>query len=340
MGPSDPQMQYCYRFGDVEFDEARMGLSVGGRERRVERRPLQILRLLLRCTDETVTRAELFETVWHGRPTVDNVLASAISKLRKALGAEAARIVSVPRVGYRLRGPVERLAREAHGIEPMVLRAGQAVPGRPDVLLHECLGPSASRPVWRARRVRTGASRVYKFAADQPGLDALRREVTISRLLHQSFGECGNFPHLIDWNFERSPYWVQWEDGGTDLARWAGDSAAFAAAPVEQRVAWFVQIAVAVSAAHRAGVLHQDLKPSNVLVAPTPLKDGWRFRIADFGSGRVLDVDRLGVLGITPFDMSARGTLARDQLSKWCTWRPSCWQESNRVSPRISMRWA
>jgi hypothetical protein len=93
---------YRYRFDDAEFDEARATLRVAGERVDLEQRPLQVLALLLQRVDEVVPRAELFDTVWEGRPTVDNVLANAVAKLRKALGAAAARIVNVPRVGESL----------------------------------------------------------------------------------------------------------------------------------------------------------------------------------------------------------------------------------------------
>jgi non-specific serine/threonine protein kinase len=79
---------YRYRFGTAEFDEARSELRVGGLPVELEPRPAQVLLQLLRHPDELVTREELFDAVWGDRPTVDNVLANAVAKLRKALGPE------------------------------------------------------------------------------------------------------------------------------------------------------------------------------------------------------------------------------------------------------------
>ena len=83
---SDEQPLYRHAFGSVEFDEARGELRVGGLVVDLEQRPLQVLVCLLHHADEVVPREELFDTVWAGRPTVDNVLANAVAKLRKALG--------------------------------------------------------------------------------------------------------------------------------------------------------------------------------------------------------------------------------------------------------------
>ena len=307
--PSD-QPLYRYRFDDAEFDEARFGLWVAGRRVDLEQRPLQVLAMLLRRVDEVVLRADLFDTVWEGRPTVDNVLANAITKLRKALGDAGRRVVNVPRVGYRLRGPVERQVVGRHAAAPVQLEAGQPVPGREHFRLHECLDPSASGAVWLVRHEKTGEQRVYKFAGDDERLAALKREVTIYRLLRESLGERDDFVRLIDWNFETRPYWLQSEYAGRDLACWATDSPALADATVEQRIEWFLGIADAVAAAHGAGVLHKDLKPSNVLVAAHA--GGWQYRVADFGSGRLLEPGRLEELGITRLGMTVTSALPTD----------------------------
>jgi non-specific serine/threonine protein kinase len=294
--PTEPL--YCYRFEDAEFDEARIELRVAGAPVALEQRPLQVLTILLQRVDEVVPRADLFDVVWEGRPTVDNVLANAVAKLRKGLGAMAgARLVNVPRVGYRLHGPVDRVIAGRRSAIPFELQAGQPVPGREHFRLRECLDASGDGLVWLARHDKTGEPRVYKFAVDGGRLAALKREVTIYRLLRESLGERDDLVRLVDWNFDAPPCWLQYRYAGRDLARWAQDDPAFAKASREQRIAWFIEIADAVAAAHGAGVLHKDLKPGNVLVAPRG--EGWQFRVADFGSGRLLEPGRLEALGIT-----------------------------------------
>ena len=77
---------YRYGFATAEFDEARFELRVDGEAVSVQRRPLEVLAVLLRHAGEVVTRQELQEAVWNNRPTVENVVDTAIRKLRVALG--------------------------------------------------------------------------------------------------------------------------------------------------------------------------------------------------------------------------------------------------------------
>src|SRR5690606_25765267 len=128
--PSDARL-YRWRFGAVEFDQARHELRVSGLPVEIEHRPLQVLALLLSHAGEVVTKEELFDRVWAGRITVDHVLATAVGKLRKVLDAGGeSRIITVPRVGYRFDGQLERTAVGQQPASALKLEPGQPVPGR------------------------------------------------------------------------------------------------------------------------------------------------------------------------------------------------------------------
>ncbi|WP_295688026.1 winged helix-turn-helix domain-containing protein, partial [uncultured Nevskia sp.] len=293
---------YRYRFGAVEFDEARQTLSVDGTLVELEQRPLQLLAELLRHPDEVVTREELLDSVWAGRPTVDNVLANAVTKLRKALGeVEGSRLITLPRIGYRLVGPVERSTVGRLLKSELALAPGAPVPGRDSFRLEALLGSNAGAEVWRARHPKTGESRIYKFSRDGERLAALKREATLARLLRETLGARDDLIRLLDWNFESAPFFLECEDGGSDLAAWAAQGH-LAALGSEARIALFLAIAEAVAAAHSVGVLHKDLKPANVLIARHPSATGepvWQPKLGDFGSGGLLEPERLEALGIT-----------------------------------------
>lgn len=65
--------------------------------------------------------------------------------------------------------------------------------------------------------------------------------------------------------------------------------------PQEQALALFRQLAEAVNYAHTQGVLHEDLRPGNILLA-----DGERPLVTDFGLRRVLGEDDLTTVEISP----------------------------------------
>ena len=294
---------YRYRFDGTEFDEARLELRVAGLKVEIEPRPLQVLAELLRHPDEVVTKEELFERVWVGRPTVDNVLANAVTKLRKALGPVVGeRILTLPRIGYRIRGPVERIAVGRRLDSRLELRAGAPVPGREHFVLEAQLQPSLGSEVWLARHAKTREPRVYKFSADGEKLSLLKREATLYRVLAETLGERDDFARILDWNFETAPFFLECEYGGQNLGDWAAAGDALQALPPDARLAIFLQIAGAVAAAHSVGVLHKDLKPANVLI--TPRNGGWQLRLTDFGSSRLLDPQRLAELGITQLGLT------------------------------------
>jgi DNA-binding winged helix-turn-helix (wHTH) protein/tetratricopeptide (TPR) repeat protein len=289
---------YRYRFGEAEFDEASFELRVAGAVLDVQPKPLSVLAVLLANAGEVMTREELIESVWSGRPTVDHVVANAVSKLRTALGDETgAIIVTVPRVGYRLNSAVERVAVGRALDSQLALRMGEAVPERPNFELYELLHTSPGAEVWLARHVKTREVRVYKFSVGGERLSALKREATLFRLLQDSWGNRDDFVRIIDWNFQTAPYFLECEYGGQNLGQWAlGES--LSTLDRAARLELFLRIADAVAAAHAIGVLHKDLKPGNVLIAPRS-DGGWHVRLTDFGSARLLEPERLADIGIT-----------------------------------------
>jgi eukaryotic-like serine/threonine-protein kinase len=292
---------YRYRFGTAEFDEGRFELRVAGRVTDIQRRPLEVLESFLRRAGEVVTRNELVNAVWHDRPTRTHVIHAALTRLRSALGEEnAERIVTVARVGYRLTGSVERIAIGRHFAGTLALDEDGTVSRRENFVLVSRLSQSSNHEVWLARHAKTGELRVYKFAADGEGLAALKREATFARVLRNNLGERRDLVQLLDWNFAAAPFFLEYEYGGESLLDWATKHLAGLA--VEERLGLFLQAADAVAAAHCAGVLHGDLKPSNLLITKGS-NGGWQVRVTDFGSARLLEPERLRGLGITQHDL-------------------------------------
>ncbi|MBL8343906.1 MAG: winged helix-turn-helix domain-containing protein [Rubrivivax sp.] len=333
--PPAPGTRYRFRFGqDAEFDAARLELRVQGRTVPLQAKPLELLALLLATPGEVLSKQAILDTLWAEREVVEAVLANAASKLRAALGAaNAGCIVTVARQGYRLEGPVERIAHGRRLVSALALARGDAVPGRAGHRLLRQLGASPGQETWLAEQPKTGDTRVFKFALDGERLAALQREATISRLLERSLGRRADLVRVLDMNFEEPPFWIETEYAGDDLEAWCNAAAGAASSvagtadsphapnpgrlatptvpgrtrlqslPLAERIALVRQVADALAAAHRAQVLHKDLKPANVLVQPLSAAAGeparWQVRLGDFGSGRLLDPAELERLRVT-----------------------------------------
>jgi non-specific serine/threonine protein kinase len=290
---------FIWRFADAEFDEARWSLKVRDQPVELEPRPLQVLRELLRCAGEVVRKDELVAAVYGHLHVTDGALNQAISKLRNALGDRDQTIIAtVHRLGYRLAVPAKVRTASGSQAEPVTLQAGGILPGRDQWELVSPLGANRGVEVWLARHRKLGEQRVFKISADGARLSCLKREVTLCRMLREQLGERDDFVNVLDWNFEHAPFYIECEYGGVDLLQWWQAHGGPAGIPLEQRLGLLASVADSLGDAHAIGVLHKDLKPSNILVEAT--SDGrWRTRLADFGSAHLLHLDRLNEFGIT-----------------------------------------
>jgi len=294
--PAQPSA-HVWRFGDCEVDERRRDLRVRGTPMELEAKPWEVLHQLLLHAGEVVTKEELLDSVWPGLTVVDSSLATAISKLRRAIGDDSM-IVTLPRIGYRLAVPVQTTATAVSESAELSLSAGQSVPSRDQWRLVRRLDKSPSSEVWLAEHPKTHEARVFKFAPSGLPLRPLKREVTLARLLHDSLGERPDFVRVLEWNFDKAPYFIESEYVGPNLAEWAKSEGGLQNIETELRLSLFIDAVRAVAAAHSVDVLHKDLKPGNILVSKNP-SGALQIKIADFGSATLLSPSRLGALGIT-----------------------------------------
>lgn len=288
-----------WTFAAAVLDERALTLRVHGEAVELERKPLEVLLHLLHHAGEVVTKDELLASVWPGRVLSDSALTSCMHKLREALRDDAQEIIRTQHgYGYRLVAPVKVEVSAAPAAARFDFKPGDRPPLRPQWSLQRRLGAGSHGEAWLARHDKTREARVFKFAADSESLSSLKREITLSRLLHDALGGRADMVRVLDWNLEEAPYFVEsaYSADGS-LVDWAAAQGGLQQVPLATRVDLAAQVAEALAAAHSVGVLHKDLKPSNVLIDAA---DGPpRVRLSDFGSGGVLDVDRLEALGIT-----------------------------------------
>jgi DNA-binding winged helix-turn-helix (wHTH) protein len=290
-----------WRFADYEFDEL-------GRELRVKRagrsswksKPLDILLQLLLHAGEVVTKEELLESVWPDVTVVDGSLATAVSKLRKAMGDEDhPAIVTVPRVGYRLAVPVYCKTVAAAAGPELGFKAGDTVPGREQWRLARPMEISGSSEVWLAENPedsRTAGLQVRSRRSTIEGAEARDYDLTFSCASRWETARSSS----ASWNGILRPLLSFWR-ANMPGRTWRSGPRLREASPKFRTIRAFrllVDVAKAVAAAHDIGVLHKDLKPANILVVPGS-NGGLQVRLADFGSASLFDPSRLQALGIT-----------------------------------------
>ncbi len=179
-------------------------------------------------------------------------------------------------IGYNAAMPDETTANDNGAVDPQ--------PDTFDLLknryrLLEIIGEGGMAIVWRAEDTELGRTVAVKilrgqYASDPEFLARFRSEARAAATLNDP-GVVG----VYDVGVDDGRYFLVLEYvPGRDLKAVIRDEAPLA---VEKAVAIGVRLARAVAAAHRGGLVHRDIKPQNVLVAP----DG-RMKVADFGIAR------------------------------------------------------
>jgi TolB-like protein/DNA-binding winged helix-turn-helix (wHTH) protein len=112
-----------FRFADYAIDLGRHELRRSGEVISIERQVFDLLVHLLRHRDRTVSKDELFKTVWEGRIVSDAALSSRIKSARKAIGDDGDNqifIRTLHKRGFRFVGDVEEVAaRDAAPVAPI-----------------------------------------------------------------------------------------------------------------------------------------------------------------------------------------------------------------------------
>lgn len=171
---------------------------------------------------------------------------------------------------------------------------GELLDGR--YRLQERIGEGGMARVYRAEDTilgRTVAVKILRGAVDDPQeIERARSETTLLASLNH---------HALVTLFDANVS----EDGGSYLVMEYVEGitlrqrmSAGPIAPVEA-ASLAVDIAEALHMAHMAGIVHRDVKPSNILLWKSPLPGReWRAKIADFGIAYLLDSVRVTTPGL------------------------------------------
>jgi serine/threonine-protein kinase len=198
---------------------------------------------------------------------------------------------------------------------PVTFGVGTVVAGTYEVTA--LLGQGGMGAVFVARHLRLPGKRVALKVLHQGGKDGeayarFRREAEIvSRIGHPNIVEVLDFNTLPD----GTPYLVLELLTGESL----GARLAHGPLPVESALELLRQMGSALQAAHRAGVVHRDMKPENVFLCPSDAGGTIheRVKVLDFGISKIRGsqtvVTQDSVLIGTPQYMAPEQALGRNQ---------------------------
>ncbi len=232
------------------------------------------------------------------------------------VGADGIAPLRIPADSEKARRAVAAEDEVTLGWRPAV---GLSIPTRENWHLIRKLGKGGFGEVWLAEQHTTNEQRVFKFCFQADRLHGLKREVALIRLLKDTLGDRGDIARIIDWQFERPPYFLETEytpDGV--LPDWAERQGGIEAVPMDTKLELIAQVADALAAAHDAKVIHKDIKPSNILIR-TDATGLPRAVLADFGIGLVIDRELLKAEGVIATGFTQPASSGRE-LSPSGTW--------------------
>jgi serine/threonine protein kinase len=163
------------------------------------------------------------------------------------------------------------------------------------------LGQGGMAQVYQVRDTVTDtdfALKIIRDAPDEPDrVERFKREIgVLSKINHPAV------PRIIEWGVHREQmFFVSELVDGRDLRAEIAERGAW---PAADAAALAATVADALAAAHLAGIVHRDVKPSNIMIA----RDG-SIRLLDFGIARPTGMDsttltKTGTIVGTPAYMS------------------------------------
>jgi serine/threonine protein kinase/tetratricopeptide (TPR) repeat protein len=168
-------------------------------------------------------------------------------------------------------------------------------------LVTEQIGAGGMGVVYRARDQRLDrdvALKVLppgKLADDAPRKRFRKEALALAKLNHPNIGTVYDFDTQNDIDFLVMEF-IPGETLGQRIAK--------GSLPEKEWIAISLQLAAALEEAHEHGIVHQDLKPGNIMITPKG-----QAKVLDFGLARLLDRDAAGEVTATLTQTDGAGTL-------------------------------
>lgn len=192
-----------------------------------------------------------------------------------------------PSVEAEVRALLDAVAADPQPTEEALVIEPGAVVGR--YRLDQRIGAGATASVWKAYDTHLHSFTALKLLHPD---GRIRGPMALDAVLREARAASGIISdHVVRiktaGRFDRGPYFVEMElcaehrpgGDGSEVLEIGRTLAESGLSSVEETVRVVAEAARGVDAAHRAGVLHRDLKPGNILLTPV----GRRAKVTDFG---------------------------------------------------------